>query len=156
MYLTFQLCIIILVLSLLCFCCSQVAPSWWGVVTSNTVLLQLWLCPFWARFNINLPLSHVLECYACWLMKRKILFILEKEILRVCECQEQMPFSQASLCTAQSHWVLSTECVCSGKSFHCIGNYSFPYCSVSEMFILETDTLVTKKTISESCTRISS
>ena len=61
-YLTFQLCIIILLLSLLRFCCSQVAPSWWGVVTSNMVLLQLWLCPFWASFNINLPLSHVLEC----------------------------------------------------------------------------------------------
>ena len=82
-------------------------------------------------------------------MKRKILFIIGKEILRVCECQEQMPFSQASRCTAQSRWVLNTECVCSGKSFHCIGNYSFPYCSVSEMFILETDTLVTKKTISD-------
>lgn len=64
-YLPFQSCIIILLLFLLHFCHShsQVALSWWNVVTSNMVLLQLWLCPFWADFNnVNISLSHVLEC----------------------------------------------------------------------------------------------
>ena len=36
-------------------------------------------------------------------MKRKILFIIEKEILRVYECQEQMPKKKKSRCLFPKH-----------------------------------------------------
>lgn len=51
-YLPVQLCIITPLLSLLHFAIHKFAPSWWNVVTSDMILLQLWLCPFWAKVLI--------------------------------------------------------------------------------------------------------
>lgn len=46
-----------------------------------------------------------------------------------------------------AHTALGSGFVLTGESFYHIGNCSLPLRLVSEVFILETDSLVTKKTI---------
>ena len=58
-------------------------------------------------FNLNLPQSPALGRQACWLMERKMLLVVGKELLGLCPRPGQMHFPGATLCCAKplTHWV---------------------------------------------------